>query len=119
MNLIFIYGPPAVGKLAVAEELAKITKHKNFHNHITHDFVESIIPYTHPHHGMYIEKLMLEGITLAAKENVSLIFTYCYDNKHDNTFVKKVIRIVKRYKGSVKFFQLTCSQHELYKQFQK
>jgi tRNA uridine 5-carbamoylmethylation protein Kti12 len=115
MNLIFIYGPPAVGKLTVAKELAKITHYKNFHNHIAHDFVESFVHYQNPKFFKYIEQLMLKGITFAAKEDISLIFTYCYDNKHDNAFVKKVMNNVKKYNGSVKFVQLTCSQEELFK----
>lgn len=44
MNMIFIYGPPAVGKLTVAEELAKITGYKLFHNHLTQDLAREIYP---------------------------------------------------------------------------
>jgi replication-associated recombination protein RarA len=32
-SLVFIYGPPAAGKLTVAEALAMRTGHKVFHNH--------------------------------------------------------------------------------------
>jgi len=35
MKLVFIYGPPAVGKLTVANALAKVTGFKVFHNHLT------------------------------------------------------------------------------------
>ncbi|MGI8542838.1 MAG: hypothetical protein ACR2MD_05085 [Aridibacter sp.] len=34
MKLIFIYGSPAVGKLTVANEIAKRTCFKVFHNHL-------------------------------------------------------------------------------------
>ena len=34
MSLIVIIGPPAVGKMTVAYELAKLTGHKVFHNHM-------------------------------------------------------------------------------------
>lgn len=34
MRLIFIYGLPATGKLTVAQELAKRTGYKLFHNHL-------------------------------------------------------------------------------------
>lgn len=42
MQLIFIYGPPAVGKLSVANALAKLTGYRVFHNHLTIDLVRSI-----------------------------------------------------------------------------
>ncbi len=35
MRLVFIYGPPGVGKLTVARELAALTGFKLFHNHLT------------------------------------------------------------------------------------
>lgn len=33
MNLVFLYGPPAVGKLTVATILAEKTGYTLFHNH--------------------------------------------------------------------------------------
>ncbi len=38
-NLIFIFGPPAVGKMTVGQELAKITDYKLFYNHMTIDLI--------------------------------------------------------------------------------
>ena len=42
MNLIFIYGPPAAGKLTVATEIAALTGYKVFHNHLSIDCIEPI-----------------------------------------------------------------------------
>ncbi|MHA1729314.1 MAG: AAA family ATPase [Promethearchaeota archaeon] len=39
MELIFIIGPPAVGKMTVGRELSKITGYKLLHNHMTIDLV--------------------------------------------------------------------------------
>lgn len=35
MKVVLLYGPPAAGKLTVAEELEKLTGFKLFHNHLT------------------------------------------------------------------------------------
>ena len=35
MKLLFIHGSPAVGKLTVANEIAKLTGFKVFHNHLS------------------------------------------------------------------------------------
>ena len=43
MRLVFLYGPPAVGKLTVAKALARLTGYKVFHNHLTIDLVASIL----------------------------------------------------------------------------
>jgi len=42
MELLFIYGPAAVGKLTVARELAKLTGFRLFHNHLTVDAVMAL-----------------------------------------------------------------------------
>ena len=39
MKFILIFGPQAVGKMTVGQELAKITNLKLFHNHMTIDLV--------------------------------------------------------------------------------
>ncbi len=39
MELVLVFGPQAVGKMTVGQELDKITKLKLFHNHMTIDLV--------------------------------------------------------------------------------
>jgi replication-associated recombination protein RarA len=39
MKLILLYGPPAVGKLTIAKEIARLTGFKLFHAHLTSDLV--------------------------------------------------------------------------------
>jgi len=45
MKLVFIYGPPASGKLTVARELSKLTGFKLFDNHVSIRFVESLFDF--------------------------------------------------------------------------
>jgi broad-specificity NMP kinase len=45
MKLIFIYGAPAVGKLTVANEIARQTNFKVFHNHLSIDCIEPIFDF--------------------------------------------------------------------------
>jgi adenylate kinase family enzyme len=42
MKLIFIYGPPASGKLTIAEILSERTGIPLFHNHLSRDLVKDI-----------------------------------------------------------------------------
>ena len=39
MDLVILFGPQAVGKMTVGEELQKLTGLKLFHNHMTIDLV--------------------------------------------------------------------------------
>lgn len=116
MNLVFIYGPPAVGKLTIAKELTKQVGYKNFHNHKAYDLVSSIIDETLPQFPAYVKKVMLEGIEIALEQQVNgLIFTFCYAKGEDDNFVKEIIKKVKKERGKVHFVQLTCKEKELFK----
>lgn len=42
MNLVIIFGPHAVGKMTVGQELAKLTGYKLFHNHMTIEVVAAL-----------------------------------------------------------------------------
>ncbi|GJM72894.1 hypothetical protein HMSSN036_51100 [Paenibacillus macerans] len=48
MKLIVLFGPQAVGKMTVGQELAKITGLKLFHNHMTIDLVSHFFDYGTP-----------------------------------------------------------------------
>ena len=115
MNLVFIYGPPASGKLTVAQELAKLTNYKIFHNHSTIDLIDSVIPFGSKNFLDLNSKFRILLFETAAKEKINIIFTFCYSNPHDNNFIKKCIRSVERYNGKLHFVQLYCKEEELYK----
>lgn len=41
-KFVLIFGPQAVGKMTVGQELAKMTDLKLFHNHMTIDLLEPL-----------------------------------------------------------------------------
>jgi len=116
MHLIFIYGPPAVGKLTVAEELVKLTDYKLFHNHLTQDLAREIYPEFNQQRFDLADRLRLEVFEYASKNNTNLIFTFVYvNNKFDNKFVANTIKIVTKNNGRVLFVQLTATKEALLK----
>ncbi len=120
MKLIFLYGPPAVGKLTVARELAKLTNYKVFHNHLTFDLVESVFEFGSKPFNETVEKYRLSLIEAAARNKVGgVIFTIVYAKGHDEKFIRKVIRIVEKNKGEVNFVQLYCEHRELFKRLKE
>ena len=48
MKLVVIFGPPAVGKMTVGFELAKLTGLKLFHNHLTIELVLNFFDFSAP-----------------------------------------------------------------------
>lgn len=113
MRLIFIYGPPAVGKLTVAGEIAALTDYKVFHNHLSIDCIEPVFEFGTPPFYKLIEKIRLDVISEAARENVSLIYTFCYAKDLDDPHVEKVLKAVEEHGGEVCFVLLRCRREEL------
>ena len=115
MKLIFIYGPPAVGKLSVATELAKLTGFKLFHNHVSIQFVESIFEFGARAFSRLTNKFRLEMLEEASKEKIDTIFTFVYGRGTDDPFVGNAIHRVKSHGGRVCFVRLYCDEQALAK----
>ncbi len=113
MKLIFIYGPPAVGKLTVATELAKITGFKLFHNHVSIQFVQSIFEFGTKTFWRLIDKFRLEMLEEASKEEVDTIFTFVYSRGTDDDFVRNAIHRVRSHGGRVCLVRLHCDEQTL------
>jgi len=115
MRLVFIYGPPGTGKLTVAKELSKLTGYKVFHNHLTIDFVGSLIENETRSFVVLISKYRKELISYAARANVKgVIFTFGYTHRpEDDRFVKELIRLMSRHKVRIHFVKLYCSLEKL------
>ena len=45
MNLVLLYGPPAVGKMTVGAQLSQLTGYPLFHNHLTVDLGLLFFPF--------------------------------------------------------------------------
>lgn len=117
MDLIFIYGQPAVGKFTIAKELEKMTSFTLFHNHLSVDLVKTFFEWGTPEYSDLNRKIMLNSFEAAAKSGKvpNLIFTYCYRPKKNPIFIKNIIKIIEKCGGKVHFFHINCSQKELLK----
>jgi len=74
-TLVYIYGPPASGKLTVAERLSELTGFPLFHNHLTVNAVRPIFPFGSPPFTEAVHKMRHAVFEAAASAGISLIFT--------------------------------------------
>jgi RNase adaptor protein for sRNA GlmZ degradation len=113
MKLIFIYGPPAAGKLTVANEIAKRTGCKVFHNHLSIDAIGPIFEFGTESFFKLVSTIRTETIAEAARQNVDLIYTFCYAKGSDDEHVKQIAEIAEQNGGQVNFVLLTCEKATL------
>ncbi len=110
---VLLYGPPAAGKLTVANELAKLTDFKVFHNHLSIDLAETFFERGTPSFGRVVfevRKLVLEE---AVQSGVDLIVTYAYAHGVDDSEIAWMLGTVEAGGGRVQLVQLTCTPDAL------
>ena len=113
MRLVFIYGPPASGKLTVARELSTLTGFKLFHNHVSIQFVTSLFDFGTKTFNRLTDRYRREMLEEAARGGVDAIFTFVYGRPVDDEFVRDIAQRVKRHGGKVFFVRLYCDRKEL------
>jgi hypothetical protein len=113
MNLVFIYGPPGVGKLSVARELSRLTGFRLFDNHVSIACAESVFDFGTPPFGKVVGTIRTLVFDEAARADVSLVFTFVYACPEDTPFVERVCRLVESQGGRVLFVRLLCAREEL------
>jgi hypothetical protein len=102
-----------VGKLTVARELAKLTGFRLFHNHLTVDLVTSLFPFGSEPFVALREKIWLAAFAEAARQKLSLIFTFNPERTVRERFIQDTIDVVEKENGEVVFIELTCAEDEL------
>ncbi len=113
MNLIFLYGPAASGKLTVARELSRLTGYRLFHNHLIVDAVTAVFEFGSESFVRLREEMWLSVFREAALRGVSLIFTFAPERTVRESFVGEAVAAVEEVGGRVLFVELTCSESEL------
>ena len=77
-TLCLVYGPPAVGKLTVAKEIAARTGYRLVHNHVSIDPVLSILGWEDDAFFRTVGDVRAVLFDAAAREGVSIVATYAY-----------------------------------------
>jgi len=113
MQLVFIHGPAACGKLTVANELVAMSGMRLFHNHLTVDLVRALFDFGSEPFVRLRESIWLEAFREAAELGQSLVFTFHPEASVRSGFLERVISTVSSHCGEVVFIELTCPESEI------
>ncbi|MFZ5779837.1 MAG: shikimate kinase [Pseudomonadota bacterium] len=112
MRLIFLYGPPASGKLTVGRLVAERTALPLFHNHLVVDAVAAVFPFGSEAFVRLRESFWMQVISSAAQEGRSLIFTFAPEPTVEPAFPERVAQAVRNAGGDVIFVALEVGEAE-------
>jgi hypothetical protein len=114
-TLLFVVGPPAVGKMAVGHELSQRTGMVLFHNHRTIDLVLPFFAFgTPPFHRLVNEfrRRIFEEVALSALQGLIFTYVWAYDQASDEAAVNAWADIFRGRGGRVLYVELECTQAE-------
>ncbi|GAB7040823.1 MULTISPECIES: AAA family ATPase [Catenuloplanes] len=114
-TLLFILGPPAVGKMTVGAEIAARTGLRLFHNHLAIEPVLRFFPFGSAPFGRLVGRFRRDLIEeVAASDLPGLIFTFvwAYDLPEDEQSVRDFAEPFHRRGGRVHYVELQASQEE-------
>ncbi|MBE9916924.1 AAA family ATPase [Paenibacillus donghaensis] len=115
MKLVIIFGPQAVGKMTVGQELAKITELKLFHNHMTIDLVSNFFSYGSAAGKRLVNLFRQEIFEEVAKSDLpGLIFTFvwAFDLQSDWDYIEHISRIFESEGSTVYLVELEADIEE-------
>lgn len=114
-TLIFVIGPPAVGKMTVGHALARRTGFRLFHNHHTIDLVLEFFPYGSPPFNRLVSEFRRRIFEEVADSDLpGLVFTYvwAFDQDSDAAWVERNAAIFSARGGRVLYVELQATQEE-------
>ena len=109
MKLVIIFGPNAVGKMTVGQELAKITDLKLFHNHMTIDIVADLFE-NMPQERRRLTEMFRNEIfkSFASSNEYGMIFTcmWALERKDDWDYIDNLENMFKSNGAEVYYVEL-------------
>lgn len=113
-QLLFLHGPPAVGKLTIARDVAALTGWRLFHNHLTVDLVLSVYDFGTPGFIALREQIWFAVIRRALADRLpGLIFTFNPESSVPRRFIDELFAEVPARGGELFSVALTASETEI------
>jgi hypothetical protein len=109
MKFVLLFGPQAVGKMTVGQQLERITDLKLFHNHMTIDLVNPFFDYGTEKGKKLVGEFRRRIFEEVADSDLSgLIFTYvwAFDQQADWDYVEEVCAIFESKGADIYFAEL-------------
>ena len=112
--LVYLYGPPAVGKLTIAQRVAATTGFPLFHNHLTVNALRPVFGFNTPPFVEVLHRWRLDVFATAARAGMGLVFTNNSawggpdGRARFGTFAATAERAVRDAGGRTVFVQLTA-----------
>jgi predicted kinase len=111
-TFVFVYGPPAVGKLTVAQHLADRTGFRLLHNHLVIDAITPLFPFGTDGFFELTRRFRSALYETAAREGVDVVLTYGH-TPDDQVVVEEYVNVIEQHGGRLVYVQLVARPETL------
>ena len=108
MQVVFIFGPTASGKLTIAREVAAMTGYRLFPDHLAVNLVSGVFDVGMRPFVRIREWAWTEVLREAVHVNRSLVFTFEPQASIRTSFISHACVVIERLGGEVVFVELKC-----------
>ena len=116
VDLVLLHGPPASGKLTIANELSALINGRVFHNHLTLDVAKSLLTFGDPEFWDLVRDLRLVSFQSYFTHGTdTAITTWCYEEPEDHELFMQIRTLATSAKGRVLPVFLRCDNESLEK----
>ena len=113
MQLLFLHGAPAAGKLTIAKALLRLVPGRLFDNHAAIDLARTIFDFGAPGFWDLVHSVRYAALDAAAANGVALVvMTFCYAEPDDRPQLENFEEILARHDGQLLPVFLHCSREE-------
>jgi hypothetical protein len=113
MELVIIFGPAAVGKMAVGMELEKLTDFKLFHNHMTIELVQPFFNYGTPMGKKLVgefRRRLFEEISKSDLKGLIFTFVWAFDEPSEKDYIDSISKLFESEGATTSYVELYAPQ---------
>jgi hypothetical protein len=108
LQVVFIFGPTASGKLTIGREVAAMTGFRLFPDHLAVNLISGVFDVGMRPYVRIREWAWTEVLREAVHINRSLVFTFEPQASIRASFISHACMVIERLGGEVVFIELTC-----------
>lgn len=114
MKFVLVFGPQAVGKMTVGQQLEKNTGLKLFHNHMTIELLAPLFKFNEEMWRLVdlFRKEIFESISKSDAKGIIFTYVWAFDMQSDWNFIREVCDIFESKGGTVYFVELEADLNE-------
>jgi predicted kinase len=107
---VLLYGPPAAGKLTVANALADRHEFRVLDNHAAVDPALRLFRFGQPEMSPLVRSIRETLFEAAARSGIDVVSTFVYAHPRDTAHLQRLIEICQKYGAHIVLVQLLASQ---------